>query len=188
MYEGTPDFRTRPLVVDHREIQGLDPLLRSTAIRTFMKWGAEYPAKHDMSSLRLLGSVGEPINPEACSGTTRRSARTVPIVDTWWMTETGMILIHPLPGLTTTKPGSATFPFPGVKADVVDEDGKSVPLGGAGYLVLSRPWPAMLRASTRTTSVIARRTGAVIPGSTSRRRRRVATRTATSGSWAASTT
>ena len=117
-----------------------------TAIRTFMKWGAEYPAKHNMSSLRLLGTVGEPINPEAWLWYNETiGGGRCPIVDTWWMTETGMILITPLPGLTTTKPGSATFPFPGVKADVVDEEGKSVPLGGAGYLVLSRPWPAMLR-------------------------------------------
>src|SRR5205814_1115400 len=117
-----------------------------TAIRTFMKWGAEYPNKHDMKSLRLLGSVGEPINPEAWLWYHQNIGGTrCPIVDTWWMTETGMILITPLPGITTTKPGSATFPFPGVGADVVDEDGKTVPLGGAGYLVITKPWPAMLR-------------------------------------------
>ena len=99
-----------------------------------------------MSSLRLLGSVGEPINPEAWLWYHETiGGGRCPIVDTWWMTETGMILISPLPGITTTKPGSATFPFPGVDADVVDEEGKPVPLGGAGYLVLTRPWPAMLR-------------------------------------------
>src|SRR3989442_1026371 len=99
-----------------------------------------------MASILLIGTVGEPINPEAWLWyhETLGGSRC-PIVDTWWMTETGMILITPLPGITTTKPGSATFPFPGVKADVVDEDGKSVPLGGAGYLVITNPWPAMMR-------------------------------------------
>jgi acetyl-CoA synthetase len=111
-----------------------------------MKQGPEFPAKHDLSSLRLLGSVGEPINPEAWLWYHEHIGRgRAPIVDTWWQTETGMILITPLPGITTTKPGSATFPFPGVEADVVDGDGNSVPPGGGGYLVLTRPWPAMLR-------------------------------------------
>ena len=117
-----------------------------TAIRGFMKAGREIPQARDLSSLRLLGSVGEPINPEAWLWYHEHvgAART-PIVDTWWQTETGMILITPLPGVTTTKPGSATFPFPGVGADIVDGDGNSVPLGGGGYLVLTRPWPSMLR-------------------------------------------
>jgi acetyl-CoA synthetase len=111
-----------------------------------MKQGEEWPQKHDLSSLRLLGSVGEPINPEAWLWYQEHiGGGTCPIVDTWWQTETGMILITPLPGVTTTKPGSATFPFPGILADVVDASGKSVPLGGGGYLVLKRPWPAMLR-------------------------------------------
>jgi acetyl-CoA synthetase len=111
-----------------------------------MKQGDDYPAKHDLSSLRLLGSVGEPINPEAWLWYHLNIGREhCPIVDTWWQTETGMILITPLPGITTTKPGSATFPFPGVDADVVDADGNSVPLGGGGYLVIKRPYPAMLR-------------------------------------------
>jgi acetyl-CoA synthetase len=111
-----------------------------------MKQGPEWPAKHDLSSLRLLGSVGEPINPEAWLWYHEHiGGGRAPIVDTWWQTETGMILITPLPGVTTTKPGSATFPFPGVGADVVDGDGDSVPFGGGGYLVLTRPWPAMLR-------------------------------------------
>jgi acetyl-CoA synthetase len=111
-----------------------------------MKQGDEFPAKHDLSSLRVLGSVGEPINPEAWLWYQQHIGDgKAPIVDTWWQTETGMILITPLPGVTTTKPGSATFPFPGIKADVVDANGESVPLGGGGYLVLQRPWPSMLR-------------------------------------------
>jgi acetyl-CoA synthetase len=111
-----------------------------------MKQGESYPAGHDLSSLRVLGSVGEPINPEAWLWYQQNigGGRT-PIVDTWWQTETGQILITPLPGVTTTKPGSATFPFPGIEADVVDENGSSVPFGGGGYLVLKQPWPAMLR-------------------------------------------
>jgi acetyl-CoA synthetase len=117
-----------------------------TAIRAHMKWGPEFAQRHDLSKLRLLGSVGEPINPEAWVWYSENiGGGRCPIVDTWWQTETGMIMITPLPGVTTTKPGSATFPFPGVAADVVDANGESVPLGGGGYLVLKRPWPAMLR-------------------------------------------
>jgi acetyl-CoA synthetase len=111
-----------------------------------MKQGVSWPAGHDLSTLRLLGSVGEPINPEAWLWYREHIGRNeTPVVDTWWQTETGQILITPLPGVTATKPGSATFPFPGIDADVVDADGNSVPLGGGGYLVLKRPWPAMLR-------------------------------------------
>ena len=147
MYEGTPDFPDKDRwwsIIEKYKVSIL--YCAPTAIRTFMKWGAEYPQKHDMRTLRLLGSVGEPINPEAWLWYHENiGGKRCPIVDTWWMTETGMILISPLPGITTTKPGSATFPFPGVKADVVDESGKSVPLGGGGYLVLEGPWPAMLR-------------------------------------------
>jgi acetyl-CoA synthetase len=147
MYEGTPDFPDKDRwwsIIEKYKISIL--YCAPTAIRTFMKWGAEFVKKHDMSSLRLLGSVGEPINPEAWLWYHETiGGGRCPIVDTWWMTETGMILITPLPGITTTKPGSATFPFPGVGADVVDEEGKSVPLGQAGYLVLTKPWPAMLR-------------------------------------------
>jgi acetyl-CoA synthetase len=147
MYEGTPDFPDKDRwwsIIEKYKVSIL--YCAPTAIRTFMKWGAEYVQKHDMRSLRLLGSVGEPINPEAWLWYRQNiGGGRCPIVDTWWMTETGMILITPLPGITTTKPGSATFPFPGVKADVVDEEGKSVPLGQAGYLVITRPWPAMLR-------------------------------------------
>ncbi|HKG56914.1 MAG TPA: acetate--CoA ligase [Candidatus Limnocylindrales bacterium] len=147
MYEGTPDTpawdRWWQIVEDYKvSILYCAP----TAIRAFMKQGAEYPDKHDLSSLRVLGSVGEPINPEAWLWYRLNIGRDrAPVVDTWWQTETGMILISPLPGVTTTKPGSATFPFPGIDADVVDGQGKSVPFGGGGYLVLKRPWPAMLR-------------------------------------------
>jgi acetyl-CoA synthetase len=111
-----------------------------------MKWGADIPARYDLSSLRVLGSVGEPINPEAWIWYREHiGADRTPIVDTWWQTETGMILITPLPGVTTTKPGSATKPFPGIDAGVFDERGNEVGPGGGGYLVLKRPWPAMLR-------------------------------------------
>ena len=117
-----------------------------TAIRALMKYGHEAFAGDDLSSLRLLGSVGEPINPEAWAWYWKYiGGERCPVVDTWWQTETGMIMITPLPGITTAKPGSATFPFPGIKADVVDEAGNSVPLGSGGYLVLERPWPSMLR-------------------------------------------
>jgi acetyl-CoA synthetase len=117
-----------------------------TAIRAFMRWGPDYPKKHDLSSLRLLGTVGEPINPEAWVWYWKflRTERC-PIVDTCWQTETGSILITPLPGITTLKPGSATRPFPGIEADIYDEQGQSVPPGGGGYLVLKRPWPAQFR-------------------------------------------
>jgi acetyl-CoA synthetase len=147
LYEGAPDFPDKDRWWSIVEEYGVTILYTApTAIRTFMKWGPEYPRKHDLSSLRLLGSVGEPINPEAWiwyqefigSGQT-------PVVDTWWQTETGSICISPLPGITTLKPGSATRPFPGVEADVVDEQGKSVGRGNGGYLVLTRPVPAMFR-------------------------------------------
>jgi acetyl-CoA synthetase len=147
MYEGAPDTpawdRWWQIIEDYKvNILYCAP----TAIRAFMKQGAEHPAKHDLSSLRVLGSVGEPINPEAWLWYREHiGGDRAPVVDTWWQTETGQILITPLPGVTTTKPGSATFPFPGIEADVVDGDGNSVPLGGGGYLVLKRPWPAMLR-------------------------------------------
>jgi acetyl-CoA synthetase len=147
IYEGspdTPDWDRWWQIVEDYKVTVL--YTAPTAIRAFMKQGESYPARHDLSSLRLLGSVGEPINPEAWLWYHVNIGREAcPIVDTWWQTETGMILITPLPGITTTKPGSATFPFPGVEADVVDAKGESVPLGGGGYLVLKRPWPAMLR-------------------------------------------
>jgi acetyl-CoA synthetase len=117
-----------------------------TAIRTFMKWGDEYPQRHDLSSLRLLGSVGEPINPEAWVWYWQViGGGRCPIVDTWWQTETGAIMISPLPGATICKPGSATFPLPGISATIYDDHGAEVGIPGGGYLVLDRPWPSMLR-------------------------------------------
>jgi acetyl-CoA synthetase len=147
IYEGTPDFPDRDRWWSIVERYRVDVLYTApTAIRTHMKWGPEHAAKHDLSSLRLLGTVGEPINPEAWVWYHEHiGGGHCPIVDTWWQTETGMILITPLPGITTTKPGSATRPFPGVDAAVLDETGNEVGPGGGGYLVLRRPWPAMLR-------------------------------------------
>jgi acetyl-CoA synthetase len=147
MYEGAPDWPDRDRLWSIAEKHQATILYTApTAIRAFMRWGPEYPQKHDLSSIRLLGTVGEPINPEAWVwywkyiGTER-----CPIVDTWWQTETGMILITPLPGITELKPGSATRPFPGIEADVLDEAGDPVGPGQGGYLVLKRPWPAMFR-------------------------------------------
>jgi acetyl-CoA synthetase len=147
MYEGAPDSPQRDRFWDMIERHKITILYTApTAIRAFMKWGTEWPKKHDMSSLRLLGSVGEPINPEAWIWYQENiGGSRCPVVDTWWQTETGAIMITPLPGLTTTKPGSATFPFPGITADIVDEAGNSVPLGAGGYLVIKKPWPSMLR-------------------------------------------
>jgi acetyl-CoA synthetase len=147
LYEGTPDFPDKDRWWDLVERYKVTILYTApTAIRAHMKWGPEHAAKHDLSSLRLLGSVGEPINPEAWMWYREHiGLDRTPIVDTWWQTETGMILITPLPGVTTTKPGSATRPFPGVDAGVVDDHGNDVGPGGGGYLVLKRPWPAMTR-------------------------------------------
>jgi acetyl-CoA synthetase len=147
LYEGVPNYPDKDRFWDIVERYKVTILYTApTTIRTMIRWGPEFPEKHDLSSLRLLGTVGEPINPEAWMWYhTVIGRERCPIVDTWWQTETGMILINPLPGLTTTRPGSATFPFPGVGADVVDDQGASVPLGGGGYLTLTRPWPAMLR-------------------------------------------
>ncbi len=147
LYEGVPDYPDRDRWWAIIERYGVDILYTApTAIRAHMKWGPEHAEKHDLSSLRLLGSVGEPINPEAWIWYRDHIGRgRCPIVDTWWQTETGMVLITPLPGVTTTKPGSATRPFPGVDAAVVNDAGEEVPPGGGGYLVLRRPWPAMLR-------------------------------------------
>jgi acetyl-CoA synthetase len=147
LYEGTPDFPDKDrwwAIVERYKVDIL--YTAPTAIRAHMKWGPEYAAKHDLSSLRLLGTVGEPINPEAWVWYREHiGADRCPVVDTWWQTETGMILITPLPGLTTLKPGSATKPFPGVEPAVYNEAGQEVGPGGGGYLVLKRPWPAMLR-------------------------------------------
>jgi len=147
IYEGAPNFpdfeRLWQIIENYRvTIFYTAP----TAIRTFMKWGDEFPARHDLSSLRLLGTVGEPINPEAWIWYHLNIGRErCPIVDTWWQTETGSIMITPLPGVVATKPGSATRPFPGIAADVVDERGDPVGIPGGGFLVLTRPWPSMAR-------------------------------------------
>ncbi len=147
MYEGAPDFPDKDRLWSIVGKYGATILYTApTAIRAFMKWGAEYPERHNLASLRLLGTVGEPINPEAWMWYWKYiGGERCPIVDTWWQTETGMILITPLPGITRLKPGSATRPFPGVVADIVDESGNSVSRGTGGYLVLRRPWPAQFR-------------------------------------------
>ena len=148
MYEGAPDWPDRgrfwELIAGHRvTVLYTAP----TAIRAFMRWGTEWPSRHDLSSLRLLGTVGEPINPEAWMWYHEHiGGARCPIVDTWWQTETGGIMITPLPGLVTTRPGSATVPFPGISAAVLDESGREVP---AGYLAITRPWPGMLRSIWR---------------------------------------
>ncbi|MFK8026329.1 MAG: acetate--CoA ligase [Ilumatobacter sp.] len=146
MYEGVPNHPGNDRFWEIVEKYGGTLFYTApTAIRTFMKWGSEEPAKHDLSSLRLLGTVGEPINPEAWMWYHEHiGGGRCPIVDTWWQTETGGIMISPLPGATTTKPGSATFPLPGVSAALVDDEAKPVSVGG-GYLTLTRPWPGMLR-------------------------------------------
>ncbi|HEY2554018.1 MAG TPA: acetate--CoA ligase, partial [Candidatus Cybelea sp.] len=147
IYEGTPDFPDKDRFWEIVERYRVTILYTApTAIRTFMKWGTEYPARHDLSSLRVLGTVGEPINPEAWMWYREWiGANKTPVVDTWWQTETGGIMISPLPGVTTLLPGSATQPLPGIAAGVVNDSGEPVPLGGGGYAVLTRPWPGMLR-------------------------------------------
>ena len=147
IYEGAPDTPAKDRLWEIVERYRPTILYTApTAIRAFMKWGTEFPEKHDLSSLRLLGSVGEPINPEAWAWYWRHiGGERCPVVDTWWQTETGMILITPLPGITALKPGSATRPFPGVQADILDESGKSVTANAGGSLVIRRPWPAMFR-------------------------------------------
>ena len=146
MYEGVPNFPGNDRIWEIVEKYGVTIFYTApTAIRTYMKWGIEEPAKHDLSSLRVLGSVGEPINPEAWMWYQEHiGGGRCPIVDTWWQTETGGMMIAPLPGATTTKPGSATFALPGISAELVDENGTEVTAGG-GYLTLTRPWPGMLR-------------------------------------------
>ena len=147
MYEGVPTYPAPDRWWDMIERYKVSILYTApTTIRAHMKEGHQHAEGHDLSSLRLLGSVGEPINPEAWIWyRTHIGGGNCPVVDTWWQTETGSILISPLPGLTTTKPGSATFPLPGISADIVDNDGNSVPEGEGGYLVVKRPWPSMLR-------------------------------------------
>ncbi len=147
MYEGSPDYPDKDRFWAIVEKYCATILYTApTSIRTFMRWGEQYPQAHDLSSLRLLGTVGEPINPEAWMWYHINIGHEhCPIVDTWWQTETGMIMITPLPGITATKPGSATTPFPGVEADILDENGNSVPANSGGNLVIKRPWPAMSR-------------------------------------------
>ncbi|PKB67322.1 MAG: acetate--CoA ligase [SAR202 cluster bacterium Io17-Chloro-G3] len=151
MYEGTPDYPDRDRFWSIVEKYGCSIIYTApTAIRTFMRWGEEYPKRHNLTSLRLLGTVGEPINPEAWVWYWKNiGGGLCPVVDTWWQTETGMILITPLPGITTLKPGSAARPFPGISAEVVDETGTPVAPGQGGYLTLTKPWPAMLRTIYR---------------------------------------
>jgi acetyl-CoA synthetase len=146
MYEGAPDWPEKDRFWDLCERHGVTVLYTApTAIRAFMKWGAEFPARHDLSRLRLLGSVGEPINPEAWMWYHEHiGGARCPIVDTWWQTETGSIVISPLPGVTSTKPGSATRPLPGYHAELLDSMGKRIDVGG-GLLALTKPWPSMLR-------------------------------------------
>jgi acetyl-CoA synthetase len=147
LYEGTPDHPTRERwweIIEQYKVTQL--YCAPTAIRTFMKWGAELPRRHDLSSLRILGSVGEPINPEAYIWYRENiGGNRTPVMDTWWQTETGAHMISPLPGVTSGKPGAAMRPLPGIGAEVVDDTGTPVPDGGGGYLVLTEPWPSMLR-------------------------------------------
>jgi acetyl-CoA synthetase len=147
MYEGAPNFPEPDRfwrIIDRHQVNIF--YTAPTAIRTFIRWGDQWPKKHKLDSLRLLGTVGEPINPEAWMWYRETIGHNrCPIVDTWWQTETGMIMITPFPGAISTKPGSATKPFPGVVAEIVNTEGQSVPDGAGGFLVLKRPWPAMLR-------------------------------------------
>ena len=151
MYEGAPNWPEPDRFWDIIERHQVNILYTApTAIRAFIKWGEQWPLKHDLSSLRLLGTVGEPINPEAWMWYHRIIGRErCPIVDTWWQTETGAIMITPLPGATPTKPGSATKPFPGIEADIMTRDGKPVGANEGGYLVIKKPWPSMLRTIYR---------------------------------------
>ena len=147
MYEGTPDTPHKGRLFEIIAKYGVTILYTApTLIRTWMKWGDEFPIAHNLSSLRLLGSVGEPINPEAWMWYREViGANNCPIVDTWWQTETGAIMISPLPGVTATKPGSAMKALPGISAKVVDDNGVPVPNGHGGFLILDQPWPSMLR-------------------------------------------
>jgi acetyl-CoA synthetase len=151
MYEGSPDWPDKDRFWDIIERHGVSVFYTApTAIRSFMRWGTDWPARHDMKTLRLLGSVGEPINPEAWMWYYEHiGGGRCPVVDTWWQTETGQILIAPLPAVTPMKPGSATRPFPGIAAEIVNGQGEKVVGAGGGYLVLTRPWPAMLRTIYR---------------------------------------
>ncbi len=191
MYEGAPELaRPRPLLGDHRAISVTIFYTAPTAIRAFMKWGDEWPSRHDLVSLRLLGHAwaSRSIPRPGCGTTSMIGKERCPIVDTWWQTETGMIMITPLPGACPPSPARRTLPFPGIVADVVDARRPAVPPGG-GCLVIKRPWPAMLRTiygdpERYVQPVLV----ATFRASTSPATARARTRTATSGSWAASTT
>jgi acetyl-CoA synthetase len=167
MYEGSPDYPDKDrfwALVEKYKVNII--YTAPTSIRMFMKWGNEYPARHDLSSLRVMGTVGEPINPEAWMWYNENIGHgRCPIVDTWWQTETGMILISPLPGITTTVPGSGTVPFPGISASIVDENGNDIEPGkAAGYLCLNRPWPAMFRTIFRDPDRFVQNYWAKFPG------------------------
>jgi len=187
MYEGAPNwpaFDRFWAIVEKHKVNIL--YTAPTAIRTFVKWGDEWPKKHDLSSLRLLGTVGEPINPEAWMWYREViGGNRCPIVDTWWQTETGCIMISPIPGAVATKPGSATRPLPGIAAEVVTRSGERVPLGSGGYLVIKRPWPAMLRTVYGDPERYVRQYWSDIPECISPAMVLAKIRTATSGSWAA---
>ena len=190
MYEGAPDWPERDrfwTLIARYGVTSSTP--RPTAIRAFMKWGTEHPAAHDLSTLRLLGTVGEPINPEAWMWYHEHiGGGRCPIVDTWWQTETGGIMITPLPGVTTTKPGSATMPFPGIIAELVDTEGKALEQGRRlpdADRALARHAAHHLR---RRRSATGRPTGAASRAATSPATAPSSTTTATGGSWAGSTT
>ena len=191
MYEGAPDYPDKDIWWELCERYGVTLFYTApTAIRACMKWGEEYPGRHDLSKLRLLGSVGEPINPKAWVWYYHViGGERCPVVDTWWQTETGAIMISPLPGITHCKPGSATQPLPGVVAAVVGEDGEELPRDKQGLLTLQEPWPSMLRTlygdDDRYVSTYFEKFG---PRRTSSATPRARTPTTTSGSSAASTT
>ena len=191
MYEGAPDFPHKDRFWEIVERYGVTIFYTApTAIRAFMKWGPEWPERRDLSSLRLLGSVGEPINPEAWMWYHLYIGRErCPIVDTWWQTETGHIMITPLPGITRTKPGSATHPFPGISVEIRNEDGSAVSVGG-GLLALTKPWPGMLRGIYGDTERYEKQVPGAggRPTSTSPGTAPSAMTTASSGCWAGSTT
>jgi acetyl-CoA synthetase len=191
MYEGAPNWPENDRFWQIIEEYGVTILYTApTAIRAFIKWGDEWPNKHDLSSLRLLGSVGEPINPEAWMWYHNViGGGRCPIVDTWWQTETGAILISPLPGAIPTKPGTATLPFFGIDAAIVDDAGHEVPANVGGKLVIRKPWPSMLRTiyvamKNATEKPIGARSNTFTP----RAMALAGMRTAISGSWAGSTT
>ena len=166
MYEGAPNWPQLDRfwqIIERHKVNVF--YTAPTAIRTFVKWGEQWPRKYEMASLRLLGTVGEPINPEAWMWYREVIGRErCPIVDTWWQTETGMIMITPLPGAIATKPGSATRPFPGIVAEVVNRQGEPVPPGSGGYLVIKKPWPAMFRTIYRDPDRYVKQYWSEIPG------------------------